>query len=248
MSITAANAFRYEEVQQLILLKTHHALNWDMVQLIDMFTLGQRWLKDQYKNKPSYRYPVITWDLLPPSGASQYHPHLQAILTPHHYPGNLENWRRAAFDYHRDHGRNFFTDFISVHDMLGLTVRHGSAVAIATLVNSKKENEVVVMAKEMNKDYLQLLYAVLRSYIDDMQLYSFCLSMALTPFADDPSTDRYYTPVKALPVFTRVVTRGKLSDTRSDISSLELFTFSNVNSDPFSLIQRIQESVLTRVS
>ena len=48
--------------------------------------------------------------------------------------GPAESWVMAAEDYKRDHSANYFTDYISVHDALGLTVRHGSAVAIATLV------------------------------------------------------------------------------------------------------------------
>ncbi|KAF6040579.1 hypothetical protein EB796_001119 [Bugula neritina] len=159
--------------------------------------------------------------------------------------GVVENWRRAAFDYHRDHGRNFFTDFISVHDMLGLTVRHGSAVAIATLT-PKKENEVVVMAKEMNKDYLQLLYAVLRTFLDDKKLYSFTMAMALPPLADT-AKGMFYTPSNAIPAFTRIISRGRLSELRSDISALEMFTFFNVNSDPFALIKEIESSVHVRL-
>ena len=50
------------------------------------------------------------------------------------FTGPAESWVMAAEDYKRDHSANYFTDYISVHDALGLTVRHGSAVAIATLV------------------------------------------------------------------------------------------------------------------
>ncbi|KAF6040580.1 hypothetical protein EB796_001120 [Bugula neritina] len=45
-------------------------------------------LEKQVHKQPSYVFPVIDWDLLPPGGASQYHPHLQVMLTPDRYPGN----------------------------------------------------------------------------------------------------------------------------------------------------------------
>ena len=65
------------------------------------------------------------------------------------------------------------------------------------------------------------------------------MGMALPPLGDESHT---------IPAFTRIVTRGTVSEVRSDISSLELFSFYNVNSDPFKLIQKIQNSVDKRCS
>ena len=47
----------------------------------------------------------------------------------------MENVRLAAEAYQRDFpGQNYFSDWIEIHSVLGLTVEYGTAVAVASLV------------------------------------------------------------------------------------------------------------------
>ena len=47
----------------------------------------------------------------------------------------MENVRLAAIDYQQDHpGQDYFSDWIAIHSILGLTVEYGTAVAVASLV------------------------------------------------------------------------------------------------------------------
>ena len=53
------------------------------------------------------------------------------------YSGSVENWRMAANLYTKDHPRNnYFSDLIMIHMSLGLGVKYGKAVALASLVSS----------------------------------------------------------------------------------------------------------------
>ncbi|XP_067935903.1 uncharacterized protein [Watersipora subatra] len=235
-AVTAANTFRYDRMHQLILSRGHHPLQWSKEQFMAMFELAHQWLLQSYKSEPSYIYPLIMWDVLPHGGASQVHPHLQVVLKSHRYPGNAESWRLAAQEYMREHNSNYFTDLISVYDSLGLSVRYKSSVAIATLT-PKKDNEIVIICKDALLDFYSLLYYVIRAYVDDMKIYPF--SMALTLPAMDQSTPD-------MPAFIRIITRGTASEIRSDISSLELFSFNNVASDPYKLVRQIKASIRKR--
>ena len=48
--------------------------------------------------------------------------------------GGLEDWRRRSLRYADDYKRNYFDVLTEIHDHLGLSVRLGSAVAMASLV------------------------------------------------------------------------------------------------------------------
>lgn len=47
----------------------------------------------------------------------------------------MENVRLAAINYQKDFpGHNYFQDWVEIHSILGLTVKYGTAVAVASLV------------------------------------------------------------------------------------------------------------------
>ena len=50
------------------------------------------------------------------------------------FAGGLECWRQRSLRYAQDYKRNYFNDLIELHDSLGLSVRLGGAVAMASLV------------------------------------------------------------------------------------------------------------------
>lgn len=54
------------------------------------------------------------------------------------FTGAVENWRMAANLYTKDHPKNnYFSDLIMIHMSLGLGVKYGKAVALASLVGLK---------------------------------------------------------------------------------------------------------------
>lgn len=239
LSFTAANTFKLDSWHTLILTKKHHPLNWTYVEYRDLMSTAQKWLDKAYNENPLFKYPMFVWDLLPHAGASQVHPHIHAFLDTDRYQGAIENWRVGADEYTEDFpSQNYFSDLVSIHMSLGLAVTFGDAVAIASIL-PKKDNEVVVFSKTPSEDFYKLQYFVYRAFIDDMQKLCFSSGFAL------PSMDGGKTKGQ-LPAYARAITRGAVEEIRSDISSLELFTSQNANTDPYKLIKYIRESIKKR--
>lgn len=238
-SFTAANTFKLDHWHTLSLIKKHHPLNWTNTQFMDLMKTSQKWLQKAYAIDHSYKYPMLIWDMLPHGGASQIHPHVHNFLDRTRYQGAVENWRMAANLYTKDHPKNnYFSDLIMIHMSLGLGVKYGKAVALASLV-PKKDNEVIIISEEADQDFFDLLYFTFRAFIDDME--KLCYSSGIGLPSLDPE-DR----LGRIPAFARLITRGPVEDIRSDISSLELFTAQNANTDPYKVIQFIRNSIKKR--
>ena len=235
-SYTASNAFKYDAWHCLVALKTHDPLHWNHEHFLDFFNLAIQWVNKVHSVESKYIYPVISWDLLPHAGASQIHPHMHVSMTDDRYYGVVESWKISAEKYFRQTGgRNYFSDITHIHDALGLAVHYGTATVFAN-INPKKDNELVVIGKQPNKDFFSLLYIVMRTFMDDMEMY--CLS-SITALPKLGMSTQY----GDIPAYTRIVTRGSASSVRADVSSLELFLASNVNIDPYKVIKHIQKSV-----
>lgn len=237
-SFTAANTFKLDSWHTLILTKKHHPLNWTYVEYRDMISTAQKWLSRAYEQNSRYKYPMFVWDLLPHAGASQVHPHIHGFLDADRYQGAIENWRVGADEYNEDYpSQNYFSDLVTVHAALGLAVKYGNAVAIASIL-PKKDNEVIVFSESASEDFFKLQYYVYRAFIDDMQKLCYSSGFAL-PSMDNDNKGK-------LPAYVRAITRGAVEEIRSDISSLELFTSQNANTDPYKLIKYIRESIQKR--
>ncbi|KAH9488901.1 hypothetical protein Btru_058632 [Bulinus truncatus] len=216
LSFSASNIFMLDRLHAVITIKDHDPINWSYDQYMDMMRITNDWLEKAFKEEPEAMYPAIIWDLLPKSGSSQLHPHNQVFLSPNRYQGMVESWRRAAQDYHSDKNSNYFNDLITLYSALGLAVPFKSAVALASLT-PRKDNEVVIIAPEANDDFFQLIYYVLRGFMDDLKKYSFSLGGGY-PAMDQGNN------VGRIPAFVRIITRGVMTEIRTDISALELFT------------------------
>ncbi|KAK3769585.1 hypothetical protein RRG08_007988 [Elysia crispata] len=238
LSFTASNIFKLDTLHAVVAMKDHDPINWSFEQFMDMMLLTVKWLEKANIDEPSAVYPAIIWDLLPKSGSSQLHPHDQVFLSPNRYQGMVETWRRAAQDYFSDFQSNYFSDLVSIYSALGLVAKHRSAVVLASLT-PRKDNEVIIIAAKADKDFFELIYFVLRAYIDDLKKYSFSLGGGFPAMSPDAKAGR-------IPAFVRVITRGVTTEIRTDISALELFTATNVNIDPYKVIADIRLSVKKR--
>ncbi|XP_055881891.1 uncharacterized protein LOC106066092 isoform X2 [Biomphalaria glabrata] len=238
LSFSASNIFMLDRLHAVITIKDHDPVNWSYEQYMDMMQLTNTWLDRAFQNEPTAKFPAIIWDLLPKSGSSQLHPHNQVFLSPTRYQGMVEAWRRAAQDYFSDQHSNYFTDLITIYSALGLAVPYKSAVALASLT-PRKDNEVVIIAPEAGDDFFQLIYYVLRGFMDDLKKFSFSLGGGYPAMDKDDKVGR-------IPAFVRIITRGVTTEIRTDISALELFTATNVNIDPYKVVRSIQESLRKR--
>lgn len=237
-SFSASNAFKMDTLHALFALKQHDPLQWSEEQYMDLMNLTVTWFQKAATYMEGVRYPVVIWDVLPKCGASQVHPHLHGFLDQQRYHGVVEAWRMAAQDYYSQTGTNFYADMANVALALGLGISHKSAVAFASIV-PRKDDEIVVMAPTAGKDFFQLVYIVIRALVDD--LGKFCFSMGI----GYPSLEG--TEGK-IPAYARIITRGAVTELRADISSLELFAATNVNVDPYKVIQLVKDSKEKRSS
>ncbi|XP_062595639.1 uncharacterized protein LOC134256993 [Saccostrea cucullata] len=238
-SFTAANTFKLDTWHTLALFKKHHPLNWTYTQFTDLMQTSRNWLQKAHAVDKSYKYPMFIWDMLPHGGASQVHPHLHNFLDQTRYQGAVENWRMAANLYTRDFPKhNYFSDLIMIHMSLGLGVKYGKAAALASLL-PKKDNEVIIISEEADQDFYDLLYFTYRAFIDDMEKLCYSSGVGLPSFDREDKLGR-------IPAFARLITRGPVEDIRADMSSLELFTAQNANTDPYKVIQFIRKSIKKR--
>ncbi|XP_071960108.1 uncharacterized protein [Antedon mediterranea] len=238
---TAANAFKYNGYHSLIISKKHNFLELTEEEFIDMMHTSMRWYMKVYETDKRYKYPQMMWDSLPKASASQVHTHAQASISPDGYYGLMKHIHLSATKYAKENGGcNYFTDLLQVHNALGLATNFGNASAMAYLT-PKNDNEVVIMSRTANSDFFRLLYFVLKAFTEDMKQYAWSLAMFL------PKLEPWVAPgIDDIPALVRIVSRGPVNNPRSDISSMELFGASNVNIDPFNVIQYIEDSVRKR--
>ncbi|XP_072025533.1 uncharacterized protein [Amphiura filiformis] len=240
-SVTAANAFKYDSYHALVMFKTHHPLLFSEEQFVDFMNTAMKWFMKVHTMDKQYRFPHLMWDSLPKASASQVHPHAQISLNSIRYYGLMEHIKQAGMRYGQEHdGQNYFSHLLQVHSALGLTTTLGNASAMA-YITPKKDHEIFIVSKTPNTDFFRLLYYTIRAFIDDLHLYAWSLAMFL------PELEPWSTPdYDDIPAIVRIITRGPPTSSRSDISGLELFGASNVNIDPFSVIQHIENSVKSR--
>nr|XP_054751796.1 uncharacterized protein LOC129257491 [Lytechinus pictus] len=150
----------------------------------------------------------------------------------------MEHIKLSALEYSiKNDGQNYFADLIQVHNALGLTAMFGDATAMAYLT-PKKDYEVMIISPLAGQDFIRLLFYTIRAFIDDLHLYAWSLAVFL------PKLEPYGTPKpEEIPAVARIISRGPPNNPRNDISSMELFAASNVNIDPFTIIEHIKTSV-----
>ena len=93
------------------------------------------------------------------------------------------------------------------------------------------------MAESPNEDFFKMIYFVTRAFVLDLGKLCYSISLAY------PRLD---TPEGKIPAYAHIITRGVVSEIRSDISSFEMFLATNVNIDPYKTIKFIKDSVEKR--
>ena len=86
-SFSASNIFKLDPLHALIVAKQHDPLHFTMDKFLDFMRLTVVWIKKAHKSFPEARFAAFIWDVLPKCGASQVHPHIQAILDKTRYHG-----------------------------------------------------------------------------------------------------------------------------------------------------------------
>ncbi|CAF5064813.1 unnamed protein product, partial [Rotaria sp. Silwood1] len=101
--------------------------------------------------------------------------------------------------------------------MLGLTIQIGNAHIIVHLTPIK-DLEIMIMDEKLNKNFYKALHLVLQTFVDDLKEYSFSFGMFLPPMNESSANGHQ------MPVVCRLVFRNPVTNLRSDMNGLDLYT------------------------
>ncbi|CAL8144873.1 unnamed protein product [Orchesella dallaii] len=223
-SASCSNTFKLAKFHGLFFPKEHHPLNLSLVQLQSLFLYtSKQWFQKAFETDSSQKYPSLMWDALPHAGASQVHPHIHGVLDAYQYVGGFESWHQVSIQYFKKYQRSFWSDFVQLHVALGLSISHGEAIALVPIV-ARKDHEFMILSTNLNEDVVSLIYNVMQAYLHKLGVYCFS-SGAVYPKVGGGEGDT------GMPVIFRIGSRGTCTSVGSDVSSLELYTINNINSD-----------------
>lgn len=176
-------------------------------------------LSDTFKNCLEYFHHVsrsagkdffdlISWNYMPPAGASQVHPHLQllATLTPWNTLG--DEWE-ASKSYYEQYGSNFWNDLITEEQKQGerYVGTTGNCVWLTSFAPRGLWGDFLAvfsgkaslwdLTEEDIDDFSQGLARVFR-YLDDNGIYSFNLGF----YPGLPGQHHFWTHVRLVPRFS----------------------------------------------
>lgn len=271
----AANVAKYEQWHSLIVSKVHHPLNVTAEMLVDYLATANRWFRAVHSEDPEAIYPHIMWDAGSKASASQVHQHLQMSLTHDRYFTHAENTKLAAIDYERMYaGRNYWQDVVSVHDFLGLAVRHGRSVALSHLAPIKEREVIIVGESASDPSFAELIGVTIQALRDDVGTRAFSMAILLQPLGTAPregaaaahfqrnarvrhasiplgdgvrelsDVEREVRLMRSYPALARIVDRGSPLDARSDVGAMEFYGANNVGADPFDIVPHLRNRLV----
>ena len=156
------------------------------------------------------------------------------MLTSDRHYARIEGLRQAALSYKQTYGSSYFADLFRVHRSAGCAVEK-AGVRILAHLTPFKDNEVVLMAEELNLPFKERVYDVLACFRDRMNVTSFNLGLVTPPLAE---TEESW---EGFPVMVRIVDRGDLNSRASDVGGMELYASSVVSSDPFESARQLRQ-------
>jgi hypothetical protein len=236
-AVSASNLFKISKHHGLVLFKHHDPLQFSEEQLAGLLEASQGWVHAAAAAHPEEHplHPLLIWNALPRSGASQFHGHVQLLLNDAALP-DLARAAATAGAYAREHparaGR-YEADVAAAHGALGLRrtlSMPGSDVASAyACIAPYKDCECVVHGSSVaSPAFVRMLHLAMRALIDRCGVTTFnaCvlgLSLSTAEAPAEESRAAGGEVADGIGVTARVVSRGKASSRASDFGALEVF-------------------------
>lgn len=228
--VTASNIAKYAGWHGLVIPHEPHPLRFSAAQIGDYLDTALRWVAAAQAIDPGARFPLITWNCLPKSGATIVHAHWQIAIARDQPYARVESWRRAAEQYHQRSGRLYLDDLSALHESLGCGLGVPSVRSWAHLT-PLRTREVVLLAHTPIEPGAQsiatlgdALYRTLRALIDGLGTRAFNMAIALPP-QGDPTWHGF-------PALVRIGDRGPALTTRGDLGAMELYGTGVIAEDP----------------
>jgi len=232
--ITASNVAKFDGLHGLVVFNEFNPLKFTREQVVDYLTVGREWAQRAHAFNPDARYFFLIWNCLWRAAASINHGHAQLTLASGMHYGKVEGLRRAALGYTQAYGANYFDDLYQAHRSVNCAFEKDGVKVLAHLT-PYKDDEVVLIADELNLALKEKTYEALACLRDDIGVASFNLSMATPPLGEtEESWDGF-------PVIVRVVDRGDLKEKASDIGGMSIYACTVVRSDPFELARKLMK-------
>jgi len=234
--ITASNIAKYDSWHGLVVLQEPHPLHFEQEHIRDYLDVALRWIRAASMHDPQARYPLITWNCLPKSGATIIHGHWQIAIARGMPYVRVEAWRRAMLQYRIEAGRDYLADLAAIHLALGLDLGLLGVEAF-THLTPLRNREVVIMASNSVENIQHLadaIYAVLRRLIDRLGVQSFNMAIALPPLG--PTTESW----QGFPILVRIGDRGSALTNRNDLGAMELYGTGVISADPFEVAEGLR--------
>jgi galactose-1-phosphate uridylyltransferase len=228
-AIVAPNLFPYDDVSAIAVLGRDHFVPMDQVPaqlVIDGLTAARDFMRLAQKQVAGGEgFGIVTWNYMPPAGATQVHPHMQVIVSRN--PGNaLRRSLDAAARYRARSGRCYHADLVATERARGERwIGEAGAVAwLAPFTPTGLLGDVAAVFRERATvtdlddadiaDFAQSLVRVLAA-LAARGLWSFNLCLMPAPFGE--RADRHWLTAKLLP---RIYLNPKLHV--SDVAYLHL--------------------------
>lgn len=233
---TASNIAKFDGLHSLIVFKERHPLRFDQEMLDDYIDTGTRWAREANKADPEALYYLFMWNSLWRAGASLVHGHAQVMLGRGMHYAAVEYLRRTALQYQAQYRADYFEDLFRAHESVGCAFARDGVRIIANLT-PVKENEVLLIAPELNGSLKRRLFDVLVCYRDKLDISSFNLAIYAPPLA--PTEENW----DGFPVLVRIVDRGNPNSRTCDIGAMELYASNVVASDPLKLARVLEDTL-----
>jgi galactose-1-phosphate uridylyltransferase len=228
-AIVAPNLFPYDDVSAIAVLGRDHFVPMDQVPaqlVIDGLTAARDFMRLAQKQVAGGEgFGIVTWNYMPPAGATQVHPHMQVIVSRN--PGNaLRRSLESAARYRARSGRCYHADLVEAERTRGERwIGEAGAVAwLAPFTPTGLLGDVAAVFRERATvtdlsdadiaDFARSLVRVLAA-LAARGLWSFNLCLMPAPFGERP--DRHWLTAKLLP---RIYLNPKLHV--SDVAYLHL--------------------------
>ncbi|UCG49715.1 MAG: hypothetical protein JSU94_08015 [Phycisphaerales bacterium] len=229
---TGANIAKFDALHGLVFFDEHNPLDFGAEEAADYIETGFAWLRKAHEQNSEFAYPFFLWNCLDKSGASRVHGHAQVLLGRDMHYARVEILRRAADAYRRSTGRDYFDDLLAAHDSVGLALA-GGEVRVFVNITPVKEKETVIISRrppDQSDDAKAAIWQVLECMIHKLGVTCFNLAISMPAIGADD-----------LPYFVRVVDRGSLLKTTSDLAGMELYGSTVIASDPYRVVEALRE-------
>ncbi len=232
--VTASNIAKYDGSHGIVIFNDFDPLHFSREQVIDYIDVAQEWARRARTAQPQAKYFFFTWNCLWRAGASIYHGHAHVMLASDRHYAKIDALRRAALDYRQQYGSDYFDDLFQAHRAVGCGVKKGEVSVLASLTPFK-DNEVILMATELNLSLKERISEVLACFRDRLGVTSFNLGLVTPPLAE--TEENWH----GFPVMVRVIDRGDPDNRASDVGGMEIYAASVVSSDPLQLARELRE-------